>query len=419
MVVLDYLYKRCDELGKVIGSTKGTEREEAKKERDFLEGQLKIVYGESQWKTKLDPAVMKAVRESTQRASPSGPKSNPPRPFPREPEEARQKKATTVPRKEPPYVIECRRMTFRELREFIDDSLRELSDSDPKSDGPHSKKEFLNLCEILRGKTNKLDLPAIPPYPVEPEIPPLVPSEQLKALLDQQEQLRAELAASRGRRFNTKQRRKLRLKLRAVERECKKVMEEEYAKHRDAHFRPYLEAKKAQKAHDRKVRQRQQDKRRIPQARREIFERVRADIEHVFKFGSFAVPTQRLTWRVLPPGQLSVETVLEHYGKLQRMNPHIVYDRERIRKAFSLGPDRCYVGTDEFEGYIVLTFAHTPRALLECPKYGNAIYVLDSDWKRWSRMTKQELLANRSGEVSRIIHRGDWFWRVQCLLGVR
>ena len=43
VAVLDYLYKRCDELGGLIGSTRGTEREEAKKERVFLQGQLKIV----------------------------------------------------------------------------------------------------------------------------------------------------------------------------------------------------------------------------------------------------------------------------------------------------------------------------------------------------------------------------------------
>jgi hypothetical protein len=35
------------------------------------------------------------------------------------------------------------------------------------------------------------------------------------------------------------------------------------------------------------------------------------------------------------------------------------------------------------------------KALLESPVFGNAIYVINSDWKRWPRMTKQELLAHR------------------------
>jgi len=58
-------------------------------------------------------------------------------------------------------------------------------------------------------------------------------------------------------------------------------------------------------------------------------------------------------------------------------------------------------GQDAFEGYIVLTFAHTPRALLvECPVFGNVINILDSDWKHWSRMTKQELV-HHSDQVTR------------------
>jgi hypothetical protein len=97
---------------------------------------------------------------------------------------------------------------------------------------------------------------------------------------------------------------------------------------------------------------------------------------------------------------------------MQRVKSHIRYDRERIAKAFSRCPNRCYVGQNEFEGYIVLTFAYRSRALLECPVFGNAIYILDSDWKRWSRMTKQELV-HRSDQVSLIIPKGDWFWKVK------
>lgn len=40
------------------------------------------------------------------------------------------------------------------------------------------------------------------------------------------------------------------------------------------------------------------------------------------------------------------------------------------------------------------------------------------DWERWSRMTKQELMADESGEVCRIEHRGkDWFEKVKRELG--
>jgi hypothetical protein len=48
---------------------------------------------------------------------------------------------------------------------------------------------------------------------------------------------------------------------------------------------------------------------------------------------------------------------------------------------------------------------------------GNAIYVLHKDWERWSRMTKQELMADESREVVRIVHRPGWFERVRQELG--
>ncbi len=130
-----------------------------------------------------------------------------------------------------------------------------------------------------------------------------------------------------------------------------------------------------------------------------------------------AVPTRYLSWRILPPGELSVDSISRHYDKLQRQDPGIKYEKDRIIKAFSLNPKECYVGKNQFEGYVVFTFFHTPKALLECPLYGNAIYIIDSDWKRWSRMSKQELL--RSHEVIRVIHRGDWFSEVKRKLKSR
>jgi hypothetical protein len=55
--------------------------------------------------------------------------------------------------------------------------------------------------------------------------------------------------------------------------------------------------------------------------------------------------------------------------------------------------------------------------LLENPIVGNAIYVIHKDWERWSRMTKQELMADESGEVVRIVHRPGWFEQVKRELG--
>lgn len=85
--------------------------------------------------------------------------------------------------------------------------------------------------------------------------------------------------------------------------------------------------------------------------------------------------------------------------------------RDRITKAYLLGPKEVVLGSAEFEGYTVFTFAYTMRVLLECPMYGHAIYIINSDWESLSKLTKQELLEFR--DATKIVHRGDWFWRVE------
>lgn len=63
-----------------------------------------------------------------------------------------------------------------------------------------------------------------------------------------------------------------------------------------------------------------------------------------------------------------------------------------------------HLGINEYEGYIVFEFDHTPKVLIDCPIAGNAIYVIDEDWERRARLTKQELQADE--KVTRIVHQG-------------
>nr|MDP9475793.1 hypothetical protein [Actinomycetota bacterium] len=301
----------------------------------------------------------------------------------------------------PPCWSGCEKMDFGRLRRFIDDSLRELSGPNP--DGrPRSKREFLALWGMLRGKIDASDSLAAPPVPAKPpRLPRFAPSKGLKASLDQLERLTAELnAALADPGVSKRSRAKLRRKLSETRDVCERRMKEE----KEAHERESKNA--ALRGSDQRI------------LRLRIAKRVRRDIECAFEFGDVPA-TVRLPWRVLPPGELSVGNVLRHYEGLQRRSPRVVYDKERIAKAFSLRPDRCYVGSGEFEGYIVFAFSHTERVLLECPKFGNAIYVIHSDWRRLSRTTKQDLLLRRSREVTRIVHKGNWFGRVKRALGIR
>jgi hypothetical protein len=64
-----------------------------------------------------------------------------------------------------------------------------------------------------------------------------------------------------------------------------------------------------------------------------------------------------------------------------------------VYKRFALKPSSVYVGIGEFDGYIVLAFRQTRKVVLECPIYGNAIYVIHEDWQRLAKMPKFELLS--------------------------
>jgi hypothetical protein len=280
-------------------------------------------------------------------------------------------------------------MDFGELRRFIDDCLTG-QDSEPELDCPQSEEEFLGLLSILRDKLDSDPGTAS-------SFPPYAPSKQLLALRAERARHEAILRAAKGDPATTKGKRKrLRRDLRVSMAEVTALE----ARERKEYLLGFASSLGR------------------PSGAWWIVQRVERDIRRAFEFGT-ARPTRRLPWHLLPPGELTIERLRRHYKGLQHRDPHARYDVERLEKAFSLGPEACYVGTDEFEGYVVFTFAQTKRALLECPIYGNAIYVLGPDWRRLSKRSKQEILAERPDGVKKIVHSGDWFGRVKTTLGLR
>ena len=94
-----------------------------------------------------------------------------------------------------------------------------------------------------------------------------------------------------------------------------------------------------------------------------------------------------------------------------------------MEKAYDLGPDDPpWVGPDGFDGYVIFTFPGSTKALMECPEKGHAAYVIHKDWQDWSRMNKQELMAEaeRGGEVTRITHQGEgWEAKIRQALDLQ
>lgn len=118
----------------------------------------------------------------------------------------------------------------------------------------------------------------------------------------------------------------------------------------------------------------------------------------------------KLSWRLLP----NPPTDPSHFRSYLDRNFGSGYvgglDLERLAFINSLGPSRSAAGRDEFDGYIAFLFDNIALAVLDCPKMGNAIYLLEDHWAALSRLPKRELL---NAGVKRVIHRGEWRERLR------
>jgi hypothetical protein len=288
-----------------------------------------------------------------------------------------------------------RTMSFDELRKYIDSCLDGFNSKRSDATDPiRTKETFLQLWEILRVKAiEPLVVPearqddTLPPLPEAP--PPFSPSNpsehpeqlrrKLKALQLELAQRQRELAQRHKRRSSIKR------SIQSLESQIH-YLRLEGARH---------EAKRARREQSRLLQLR-------------MVWRIKRDIERIFMSG-IDTPLHKVLWRILPSGEWTFGSILNHYSELQRANPQIHFDIKRLQTVFLLSPSSLYVGLGEFDGYIVLAFSETTKVVLECPIYGNAIYVIREDWQRLAKLPKFELLSQFPDQARRIVHVGDWY----------
>jgi hypothetical protein len=331
-----------------------------------------------------------------------------------------------------PYMDECEKMSFAQLKRFIHDAL--VSRSDPSilanEELPHSKDEFLNLCDMLREKANMLKnnspMPERPVYegPAHPGRS-FTPSEELEALY--RKRRKAERRVNDAIRYGEsgtyleyleRERAEVEREIAPIERAEK----QEYETRLKKRLREYQDAYEAYRRRDRQWRAEAAKirKRREADANRNLAVQ-RTYLKVKYAFGPKRAPGPKrmgtLPWEIAAPGERSDDrAVYGYYREVMSQGRLDGFDQERLDKILALPYKDWLKGKAGFYGYIVLRFDHTEKALMECPIYGNAIYVLDSGEERLLKMNKQQLIA--SGKAKRIFHTGDWYGRVKRELGI-
>lgn len=126
------------------------------------------------------------------------------------------------------------------------------------------------------------------------------------------------------------------------------------------------------------------------------------------------ISIERLPFSLLPPGQWGLRTVLQYYERAATRTAlaHRRIDEGRLEMIQSLNPKpiRCWVGEDQWTGYVTFEFSETTSVVLECPLYGNATYLIHAgrdEWKRLVGQSKAILLAVWPDQVERVIHHGE------------
>lgn len=129
-------------------------------------------------------------------------------------------------------------------------------------------------------------------------------------------------------------------------------------------------------------------------------------------------PVRHLNWRILPQGERPFATLrkeLDTAMKQVREGNRSFVDH-RLERINSFKPEFTAVGQAGFTGYVIFGFPQKDLYILESILYGNATYILGSDWERLSQMTKAQIL-NNALHKDRYVHLRNWFGKIRKLLG--
>lgn len=129
------------------------------------------------------------------------------------------------------------------------------------------------------------------------------------------------------------------------------------------------------------------------------------------------VKMKRVAWKMLPEGahpwprlERHLTDVLKHYSDNTKA---VIFDRQRT--ILGHRPEEFFVGTGGFSDYIAYVFPRHSLVILECIRWGNAIYAFGQNWEAFTRLTKAEVIS-AGVHKARIVHTEGWKERLARFL---
>lgn len=153
----------------------------------------------------------------------------------------------------------------------------------------------------------------------------------------------------------------------------------------------------------------------------ENYELMGYDFSELLKDRKKVITVKKVKWIILPPGKHPFPKIMQYIRELKKTKwVNNLVDENRIKTIYKLGSDNTevIVGANQFDGYFIFTFPDLKTFVLDCPLYGNAIYLIKGSWekiKTLSKLSKGEIIE-RYPNTKRIIHKGDWGMRLSDLL---
>lgn len=125
--------------------------------------------------------------------------------------------------------------------------------------------------------------------------------------------------------------------------------------------------------------------------------------------------TIKLSWDLLPLGNRD-EFIkrLTKNNTIKQKDINVIKDRYDFFE--SLNPENLIYGTSGLQRYFG-ALINNNLVIFENVRYGNAIYIMFSDWKKLSKKSRTELISGRYGsDFERVIHTNDWKGKVRKIV---